>query len=277
MTTPRKPRTDLPGYFKGISRRLELQVELMTPVIVHSGEMGDNDHVWFADLLRQYLPQKFGVTTGFVVNRKSDQGSADFFLKGERRTQDPFISPQMDILALDVLHNAPFCVEKTFTVCPVEMVLGAVEVTRDLDAVKLRADCLKLSRVKELAGDKCYSSGRSDACRHRPVTFAVGLTSSLSLDAIREVQAGFAVPLQPDGVFLLDKAVYLFNYQGLGLIEIEDNRLYHFIAFLRQLLERMPVGSANLQAYLPSTAILYAFEQAHATENATVTKTEETS
>jgi hypothetical protein len=34
------PRADLPGYFKGISQRLELQVKLMTPVIVHSGEMG---------------------------------------------------------------------------------------------------------------------------------------------------------------------------------------------------------------------------------------------
>ena len=29
----------------------------MSPVIVHSGEMGDNDHLWFAEFLRQYLPQ----------------------------------------------------------------------------------------------------------------------------------------------------------------------------------------------------------------------------
>ena len=148
----RIPRTDLPGYFKGISRRLQLQVELMTPVIVHSGEMGDNDHGWFADLLRQYLPQKIGVDTGFVVNCESDKGSADFFDTGDRpRTQDPFISRRMDILLLDVLHNAPFCVEKTFKVCPVEMVVGAVEVTRNLDAAKLEADCAKLGRVKQLA------------------------------------------------------------------------------------------------------------------------------
>src|SRR6266404_827349 len=180
MPSERMQRTDLPGYFKGISRRLELQVELMTPIIVHSGEMGDNDHGWFADLLRQYLPQKFGVDTGFVVNCESDKGSARFFDAGDHaRTQDPFISPQMDILVLDVLHNAPFCVEKTFKVCPVEMVMGAVEVTRKLDKAKLREDCAKLSRVKELARIKKYAGNYVSHWAY-PLTFAVGLASSIS-------------------------------------------------------------------------------------------------
>jgi hypothetical protein len=84
----------------------------MTPVIVHCGEMGDNDHGWFSEVLRQYLPHKYGVSTGFVVNCDSDKGSADFFRAGEKpRTQAPHISAQMDILLLEVLHNVPFCVE----------------------------------------------------------------------------------------------------------------------------------------------------------------------
>ena len=70
----RTPRTGLSGYFKGISQRIQTQVSVMSPVIVHSGEMGDNDHQWFAELLRQYLPQRIGVDTGFVVNCDSDKG-----------------------------------------------------------------------------------------------------------------------------------------------------------------------------------------------------------
>src|SRR5437870_11243278 len=111
-------RTDLPTYFRGLSDRLENQAKAMTPVIVHSGEMGDNDHHWFADLLRQYLPLRYGVDTGFVVNCDSDKGSADFFkADGKSRVQDPYISNQMDILLLDVMHNAPFCSERS-RVCP---------------------------------------------------------------------------------------------------------------------------------------------------------------
>lgn len=69
-------RTDLSGYFKEISRRLKAQVEVLTPIIHHHGEMGDNDHLWFADLLRKQMPKRIGVDTGYVVNYESDANSS---------------------------------------------------------------------------------------------------------------------------------------------------------------------------------------------------------
>ncbi len=251
----RIPRTDLPSYFEGISKRLELQVQLMTPVIVHSGEMGDNDHGWFAELLRQYLPQKIGVDTGFVVNNESDQGSANFFAAGnEPRMQDPFISPQMDILLLDVLHNAPFCAEKAFKVCPVEMVLGAIEVTRNLDADKLRADCTKLGRLKQLAEKRLYSGNRAGPV-WQPITFVVGFTSNLSEDALVEVVTSIDSPFRPDGIFLHGKAFYWLAH-GSNLYKLEQDTLFHFIAILRRELDQRGGYGADLQAYLPSSKIL---------------------
>jgi hypothetical protein len=256
MTSDRLARTDLPGYFRGISQRLELQVKLMTPVIVHSGEMGDNDHGWFADLLRQYLPQKYGVDTGFVVNHESDKGSADFFdTSGKPRSQDPSISPQMDILVLDVLHNAPFCSEKTFKVCPIEMVLGAIEVTRDLDGNKLKQDCDKLCRMRGLAKDKKYSRG---VCLSWvwPITFAVGLRSSLSEDNLLNIVGTYPHPMRPDGIFLLDRAFYWFHQSGREFHCIEEDRLFHFIAVLQQKLGERPGHGVDLQAYFSSSVFL---------------------
>jgi|GEM_PF-4218983 len=154
----RIPRTDLNGCFQGISERLQTQATLLTPVIVHSGEMGDNDHSWFADFLRQYFPRRFGVDTGFVVNCDSDKGSADFFAAKEGpRAVDKNIGPQSDILLLDVLYNTSFCIEKTFTVCPVEMVIATIEVTRLLTNAKLREDLEKIARVRELSKKKAFA------------------------------------------------------------------------------------------------------------------------
>jgi hypothetical protein len=228
----------------------------MTPVVVHSGEMGDNDHGWFADLLRQYLPQKYGVDTGFVVNHESDKGSADFFdTSGKPRTQDPSISPQMDILVLDVLHNVPFCSEKTFKVCPIEMVLAAIEVTRDLDGNKLKEDCDKLCRMRGLAKDKKYSGG---ACLGWlwPITFAVGLTSSLSEDTLLRVVQSYPHAMRPDGIFLLDRAFYWFHQFGREFHRIEEDRLFHFLAVLQMTLGKMPGYGVDLEAYLPSAVFL---------------------
>jgi hypothetical protein len=256
------PRMSLPGYFKGLSDRLESQVKTMTPVIVHSGEMGDNDHLWFADLLRQYLPLRYGVDTGFVVNCESDRGSADFFKADAKpRDQDPHISSQMDTLLLDVMHNAPFCVEKTFKVCPVEMVLGAVEVTRDLDKQKLKDDVNKLAKLKELAEKKRYLNceftqdqekrEEEDIYYQRPLACVVGLGGSLSKEAVQEVADECEPGRKPDIVFLLNKALYYIRDDGQVMSEVQSDHLYQFIAIVRHRLDLHHCDSVDLSAYLP--------------------------
>jgi hypothetical protein len=276
-------RTDLPSYFKGLSDRLEHQVKTMTPVIVHSGEMGDNDHQWFAELLRLYVPHCYGIDTGFVVNCDSDKGSADFFNADSKpRNQDPYISNQMDILILDVMHNAPFCSEKTFKVCPVEMVLGAVEVTRDLDKKKLTADVEKLAKLKELAENKRYlhyqftkdqtRRDHEDIFYQRPFTCVVGLGGSLSKAAVEEVAAGCASGRKPDLVFLLNSALYYIRDDGTVVSMIEKDHLYHFISILRYRLDLHHCDSADLSVYLPPIMAHFAGEKAKATDTAQVSK-----
>jgi hypothetical protein len=279
-------RTDLPGYFKGLSDRLEYQVRTMTPVIVHSGEMGDNDHQWFAELLRQYLPHRYEVDTGFVVNCDSDKGSADFFSADcAPRTQDPYISNQMDILLLDVMHNAPFCSEKTFKVCPVEMVLGAVEVTRDLNKSKLESDVKKLAKIKELAEKKQYMNRRfsgdpekrdlDDIYYQRPFTGVVGLGGNLSMQAIDEVVGDCESGRKPDAIFMLNTFLCYYRADGTMISLIEKDYLYHFISILRYRLDLHLCDSADLSAYLPPAMLSYVKKEATVAENAQVFKTPE--
>lgn len=258
MTDDRKPRTDLSGYFQGISDRLKLQVQTMSPVIVHSGEMGDNDHAWFAEFVRQYLPKRIGVDTGFVVNSQSDNASKEFFstVAGARH-QDDSIGPQSDILLLDILDNAPFCVEKTFRVCPVEMVLGTIEVTRHLDASKLRSDLEKIARVRELAEDKCYSHTDSDfdetACR-RPLGYIVGLSGALSLNAIINAVKPIEDNLRPNAIVILDQVLYIRKPYTTEFARIKNDVLFHFLSLLRAHVEAFPRGRTDLRSYLPAVA-----------------------
>jgi hypothetical protein len=160
----------------------------------------------------------------------------------------------MDILLLDVLDNAPFCVEKTFKVCPVEMVVGAVEVTRNLDVAKLQADCAKLSRVKHLAEKRCYTNQVAPPC-WQPITFVVGFTSNLSEGALEEVVKSIDPPLRPDGILLHDKAFYWLPHSGCNRQTFARDPLFHFIGILRQELDRRRSYGADLRAYLPSSTV----------------------
>jgi hypothetical protein len=255
-----KPRTNISGYFKEISRRLKAQVDVLTPIITHPGEMGDNDHLWFADLVRQHMPKRIGVDTGFVVNRDSDKNSAEWFATTrDHRAEDKSISPQTDILLLDVLLNAPLCSEQAFRVCPIEMVLGVIEVTRHLDSNKLATDLAKIQRVRALAdpGKKSYRDSSLTAKRPlRPRAYIVGLGGSISFEQIKSQISAIEDPLRPNAILLLDEVLYIRKPFTLGFFRIEEDVLFQFIAMLRYQIERFPIGSTDLGAYLPGVAEL---------------------
>lgn len=253
----RLPRTDLKGYFQGISQRLDVQASLMTPVIVHSGEMGDNDHGWFSDFLRQYLPQRIGIDTGFVVNCDSDKGSAEFFAaNGGARTQDKNIGPQSDILVLDVLNNAPFCVEKSFRVCPVEMVLATIEVTRKLTMSKLHDDCDKIGRVREMSERKRFSHFDHENPEGRELYgFLVAFESDIEEKTLIDTIQKLAPNRRPVAVLIVNKALY--TWFGEKQFILPDASLFKFLALVRRLVEGLPLGSTDLYTYLPPMAHIY--------------------
>ncbi len=254
------PRTNISGYFKEISRRLKAQVDVLTPIITHRGEMGDNDHLWFADLIRQHMPHRIGVDTGFVVNHESDKSSEEWFATTEdHRAEDKSIGPQSDILLLDLLLNAPLCSEQAFRVCPIEMVLGVIEVTRHLDSAKLATDLEKLQRVRALAdpGKKSYRDPSLTATRPlRPRAYIVGLSGSISFDQVYSKVSAVPDPLRPNAILLLDEVLYIRKPFTLEFYKIEEDVLFQFIAMLRYQIERFPIGSADLGAYLPGVAQL---------------------
>jgi hypothetical protein len=253
MSQSKLPRTSLSDYFGGLSQRLRLQVQQMTPIIVHSGEMGDNDQEWLSELIKAHLPRRFGVETGFVVNRDSDRASADFFsLDSGSRDQDDSIGPQTDILITDDHYNAPFCRERSFAVCPVEMVVSAIEVTRSLNADKLTQDLSKLSRVRKLAATKSYLSA---GCNLRPGAYVVGLGGSLSLDAVVSAVKPLDDDLRPNAIMMLGKQeherLYVRKPYTTEFTTIDQDVLYHFIGLLRFRLETFVVGPVDMAAYLP--------------------------
>lgn len=257
-------RTSLATYFNEIARRVQLQAELLTPVVVHRGEMGLNDQLWFVELLRKYLPSRIGIETGFVVNFESDKKSVDWANSAaDKRKPDYGIGPQSDILLTDVLHNAPLCAELAFKVVPIEMVLGTIEITRSLTLDKLREDIAKIARVRELAtpGKKRYAWVDDESARQlRPRGYIVGIKSSVTLDHIRTELDPIHDDLRPNGFLLLDKALYIRKPYTLDFYEVKENQLYQFIAIMRSHVESFPLGRTELRSYLPQATTFHSHE-----------------
>ncbi len=120
MTTTRAFKLDM--LFNGSLRRLRTEAEYFSRLTDHDPELGRLNETHLVKLLRDYLPPKIGIGTGFIVSG------------GSNATQ----SPQCDIVLYDALNNAPLYRSDAWSIYPIEIVYGVIEVKTTLTSSTLK-------------------------------------------------------------------------------------------------------------------------------------------
>ena len=135
-------------YYTALQRILELQRGVLTGVLTHKGERGRNDEERLRYFLRQVLPQRFGLGTGFIVSGNPDAVASN----------------QTDIIVSDQYTHSPIHRELAAEVYPIETVLATVEVKGSLSSTKdektgktdFGYTLESIAKVRKLAEDKQY-------------------------------------------------------------------------------------------------------------------------
>lgn len=136
------------AYYSALQRILDLQRGILTGVLTHRGERGRNDEKRLQQFLRQVLPQRFGLGSGFIVSGNPDSTASN----------------QTDIIVSDQYMNSPIHREFAAEVYAIETVLATVEVKGSLSSEKnvktgktdLGTTLESITKVRELAEDKQY-------------------------------------------------------------------------------------------------------------------------
>lgn len=145
MSSP-SDTTSLASYWSGIHNALHGRLLSVQDYLRHPST-GVNAEAYFRDLLRQYLPHKYAVDSGFVVNATGNRSAFH------------------DILIVDCHHIPPLSSEPHFKVFAAEAVVAAIEVTSAPKASvrkntgklrKLEDDTLKLAQLRQLAKERSY-------------------------------------------------------------------------------------------------------------------------
>lgn len=108
--------------------RLQSRIKEIRRVFPHSGEIGGQIENVFKSELRYLIPEKIGITSGFVADMQGN------------------ISRQLDIIFYDLRNTPTIFSAEGVQILPVECTYAAGEVKTDLTTAKL-ADCF----------DKCIS------------------------------------------------------------------------------------------------------------------------
>lgn len=126
---PTEDRNFLDHYFKSVYNKLEADALLFNRELPHTGLVGSENENVIAEVIRQFLPPKYGVEVNALV--------LDRFGK---------VSRQADIVIFDAERQASFFRK----VYPVEMVYAVIEVKTSMSSAEAKSTVDNLASVSEL-------------------------------------------------------------------------------------------------------------------------------
>ena len=91
-----KPEVDLLELFTGLQDQMITRLTTNRSIISHPGEKGTATELCWGDLLRDYLPKRYQISKGFVVDSKG-QISDQIDLIIYDRQYSPFLFNQDDV------------------------------------------------------------------------------------------------------------------------------------------------------------------------------------
>jgi len=127
-----KKEFSLPELMKGISERMRIDFQKITKRIPSPLDVGEGREIVLRTFLKDYLPKRFGVDPGFVIDALGN------------------VSKQIDVVIYDIGNAPVFKVIKDKKVFPVECVCAIGEVKSYLGKQELKDALEKIHSVKRL-------------------------------------------------------------------------------------------------------------------------------
>ncbi|MYW23030.1 hypothetical protein GTY48_04915 [Bacillus thuringiensis] len=169
--------------------------------IEHPGVKGDLHEDSLSQVLKQYLPQKYGVATGFIVDAKGAQ------------------TKQQDIIIYDISTCPVFLHQGETRVIPVESVYATIEVKTSLDSTVLSDACANIASVKDMHRTS------DEGILSIPLGFVFAYSSSTKIETLcqRLIAINKSRPREKrvNGIFILDRGIIVyFGKYGFNNISV---------------------------------------------------------
>ncbi len=240
MSKKRK-KINIREIFLGLQNQMRSKLTLNRRIIAHPVTKGDASELEWIDMLSLYMPQRYRVDKGFVIDCKGN------------------ISDQIDIVIFD-RHYSPFILRQNgATYLPAESVYAIIEVKPTLDKNNLNYAARKASSVRKLhrtAGPIVDARGEIKKPKE-PFEIFAGILAINGVCTPR-IEA-YLKKLKKDR-FLnfgcsLDKQAFWFKKNSKGGVTFETSRreeslIFFFLNLLDELQKIGTVSAIEIHKYI---------------------------
>lgn len=119
-------------YYQGIVQQLRSEVDSINNLFHHQGVKGDGNEDALRELLKKFIPKRFGVGTGVVIDRDGNQ------------------SRQCDIVIYDAFYYPSLLSLTNVHFFPVDIVYATIEVKTTLTSDAMKKAKANIASVKRL-------------------------------------------------------------------------------------------------------------------------------
>lgn len=221
----------LDQYFEGIVNQINNEIDFISTIIRHNAEKGFNNEEILRDLLIKFLPERYSITSGFVIDKNGA------------------ISKQCDVIIYDSQYNPDILQFRNIKMIPVDIVYAVVEIKTTLSsALNLAIENIesvnKLEYVRQDLGFVDFNESKEK----KLLSFKTTKTSSpygiiFAYDWDNECKDSKTISnniakkllscdVKPHVIYILKKAFMNVNHQGksqygiFGYINRSDNLIY---------------------------------------------------
>lgn len=233
---------------QSIQQRLSGYVE-QAKQLAHDGERGAVAEAVVMQALREILPGRFSLGTGFL------QTASDKW------------SNQQDIVVYDALDNTPTLLPGGLGIFPIECVYATVEVTLTASAEKVRKTLEAVAKIRDMAKEKVYvrhvavktpgvgTIGQTEHFTFKPPlaprAFFFAVNTSVTQGAIEDALRSRPEDAHLHGaLFLNDNWFYAHRAYKAGLAHTPEHAFATFLMKLRTDIESFPMATGFIGPYL---------------------------
>lgn len=119
-------------YYQGIYNQIQSEVEFINELIHHQGLKGEGNESIIRDLIKRFIPKKYGIGTGIVIDRNGNS------------------SKQCDIIIYDNYHYPEIFTLSNIHIFPVDLVYAVIEVKTTLDNKQAKLSIDNIRSVRKL-------------------------------------------------------------------------------------------------------------------------------
>lgn len=122
----------LESYYEGILGQIKSEVDFINTIFNHQGEKGRGNENILRDLISRFLPKKYGVGTGIIIDSEGNQ------------------SKQIDIIIYDIEIYPSLLSLTSLHLFPIDMVYATIEVKTTLNKKTVKESLENIKSTKEL-------------------------------------------------------------------------------------------------------------------------------